>query len=69
MDDEDHRQVSETDGLRFAQEHGIPFFKISAYRNRNIKEIYKKFCILPIVTTTGFFGLIMMSFCHCQTLN
>ena len=39
MDDDNHRQVSEIDGLRFAQEHGIPFFEISAYSNTNIEEV------------------------------
>ena len=42
MDDEGHRQVSETQGQTFAQEHGVPFFEISAYRNRNIEEVKGK---------------------------
>ena len=39
MDDEQHREVSETDGLRFANEHSMPFFETSAYRNINIMEV------------------------------
>ena len=40
VDDEDHREVTKSDGRRLAEEYGIPFFEVSAFKNIKIQEVY-----------------------------
>ena len=44
VDDEDKREVSESDGRTVAEEYGIPFFETSALKKINIEEVWR---ILP----------------------